>query len=196
MSTYELLSDGVGTAHTTGFVQQLRVLFWKNFLLKRRDLFTTALEVIVPLIVTIALVAIKAQLDVIDNPAKIYNDGKIGVDYSTLLQLGGYLELSSTIIAVYPDDPLSTTFVSDLQTNFPTFQADSIVTFADEDAFNSYCSHPLYGMEAEYPMVQAGIGFVSGSPNWSTRSVSTVPPRFLRLRYCRCPTPSSLQLQT
>ncbi|KAL6272895.1 hypothetical protein ACE6H2_023587 [Prunus campanulata] len=129
--------------------RQLKIMLWKNWLLKVRHPFITCAEILLPTVVMLLLIAIRMRVDTQIHPSQPYirkgmfvEVGKgISPNFEQVLEL---LLNKEEFLAFAPDTEETRSMINIISVKFPLLKNVSRV-YKDEQELETYIGSDLYG---------------------------------------------------
>ncbi|BFG38061.1 hypothetical protein CerSpe_243350 [Prunus speciosa] len=153
--------------------RQLKIMLWKNWLLKVRHPFITCAEILLPTVVMLLLIAIRMRVDTQIHPSQPYirkgmfvEVGKgISPNFEQVLEL---LLNKEEFLAFAPDTEETRSMINIISVKFPLLKNVSRV-YKDEQELETYIGSDLYGtcnqiMNCSNPKIKGAVVFHDQGP--------------------------------
>ncbi|CAN6577001.1 unnamed protein product [Malus baccata var. baccata] len=129
--------------------RQLKIMLWKNWLLKVRHPFVTCAEILLPTVVMLLLIAVRMHVDTQIHPAQPYirNGMFVEVGKGMSPNFEQVLELllnKEEFLAFAPDTEETRSMINIMSVKFPLLKRVSRV-YKDEQELETYIRSDLYG---------------------------------------------------
>ena len=155
----------------------MRVLLWKNFLLRRqsgRNLLSTGLEILLPVLVVYILIRLQGSIPDTTTAASLHTSDALSTDYATTLRLLTYFPFSTIsanssvpnaqkiVFLTTSSSPSSSSALSSLTsafvTAYPTLNASVITALpSSAQSVDEYVMSDSYGRDPSNPYIIAAI---------------------------------------
>ncbi|KAF5208207.1 Abc transporter a family member, partial [Thalictrum thalictroides] len=131
-------------------LRQLKVMLWKNWLLKIRHPWITCAEILLPMLVMLMLIIVRTRVDTTLHPTQAYirkgmfvevGKGDISPSFEKIL---GSLMSKGEYLAFAPDTEETRTMIDLISLRFPLLQVVSRI-YKDEQEMETYICSDLYG---------------------------------------------------